>query len=101
VVFPLCWVAEGWLAWRLGGWALLGVFLITLIPSGLFALGWKERLERVARETRALLHLITRRDLRRFLVGRRRGLAEEFEALVRLVPESVLEGREEDRKHHI
>lgn len=101
VVFPLCWVAEGWLARRLGGWPLLGLFMIALIPSGLFALGWKERLERVARETRALLHLLTRRDLRRFLVARRHGLAEEFEALVRLVPESVLDGSEEDRKHHI
>ena len=101
VVFPLCWVAEGWLAWRLGGWRLLAFFLITLIPAGLFALGWKERLERVARETRGLFHLLTRRDLRRFLVARRRGLAEEFEALVRLVPEAVLDGGEEDRNHHI
>ena len=64
-------------------------------------MGWKERLERVARETRGLFHLLTRRDLRRFLVARRRGLAEEFEALVRLVPEAVLDGGEEDRNHHI
>ena len=101
VVFPLCWVTEGWLAWRLGRWPLLGFFLIALVPSGLLALGWKERLARVARETRALVHLLTRRDLRPFLVARRRGLAEEFEALVRRVPGSVLDGREEDRKHHI
>jgi hypothetical protein len=84
-----------------GGWRLLGFFLVALVPSGLFALGWKDRLERVARATRGLVHLLTRRDLRRFLVARRRGLAREFEALVRLVPEAVLDGREEDRKHHI
>lgn len=101
VMFPLCWLAEGWLAWRLGGWLLAGVFLLALIPSGLFAMGWKERLERVARETRGLFHLLTRRDLRRFLLARRRALAEEFEALVHLVPEAVLAGREEDRNHHI
>lgn len=101
VLFPLCWMVEMWLAGRLGGWPLLGLFLIALVPSGLFALGWKDRLERVARATRGLFQLLTRRDLRRFLVARRRGLAEEFEALVRLVPEAVLDGREEDRKHHI
>jgi 1-acyl-sn-glycerol-3-phosphate acyltransferase len=101
VLFPLGWIAEGWLTWRVGGWPLLGFFLVALVPSGLFALGWKDRLERVARATRGLVHLLTRRDLRRFLVARRRGLATEFEALVRLVPEAVLDGSEEDRKHHI
>lgn len=101
VVFPMSWLAESWLAWHLGGWPLLGFFLIALVPSGLFALGWKERLARVARQTRGLYHLLNRRDLRRFLVAQRRGLAEEFEALVRLVPEAVLDGREGDRKHHI
>jgi len=91
VLFPLCWALEGWTAWRLGGGALLAVFLIALLPTGFFALSWTERLHRVRREARGLLTVLVDRDLRAHLLGRRRAIMTEFQDLLRLVPTPVLE----------
>jgi 1-acyl-sn-glycerol-3-phosphate acyltransferase len=90
-LFPLCWALEGFAAWRLGGGALLAVFFIALLPAGFFALSWTERLHRVRRETRGLLTVLVDRDLRAHLLGRRRAIMTEFQDLLRLVPEPVLE----------
>ena len=90
-LFPLCWALEGWTAWRLGGGALLAVFFIALLPAGFFALSWTERLHRVRRETRGFLTVLVDRDLRAHLLGRRRAIMTEFQDLLRLVPEPVLE----------
>jgi glycerol-3-phosphate O-acyltransferase/dihydroxyacetone phosphate acyltransferase len=92
VVYPACWAFEGWTAWRLGGGRLLVVFLVSLLPTGFFALSWTERLDRVRRETRGFLAVLADRDLRGHLLGRRRAIMAEFQALLRLVPETVLEG---------
>ncbi len=91
-LFPLCWGLEGWTAWRLGGGPLLAVFLIALLPTGFFALSWTERLDRVRREARGLLAVLVDRDLRGHLLGRRRAIMAEFQDLLRLVPEPVLDG---------
>jgi glycerol-3-phosphate O-acyltransferase/dihydroxyacetone phosphate acyltransferase len=91
VLFPLCWALEGFTAWRLGGGALLAVFLIALLPTGFFALSWTERLHRVRREARGLLTVLVDRDLRAHLLARRRAIMTEFQALLRLVPAPVLE----------
>lgn len=91
VLFPLCWGLEGWIAWRLGGGPLLAVFLITLFPTGFFALSWTERLHRVRREAHGLLTVLVDRDLRAHLLERRRAIMAEFQELLRLVPEPVLE----------
>ena len=90
-LFPLCWALEGWTAWRLGGGAFLAVFLISLLPTGFFALSWTERLHRIRREARGLLTVLADRDLRAHLLGRRRGIIAELQDLLRLVPEPVLE----------
>jgi len=92
LVFPVCWGLEGWTAWRLGGGPLLALFLVSLLPTAFFALSWTERLERLRRETRGLLAVLLDRDLRRHLLARRRAIMEEFQNLLRLVPEPVLEG---------
>jgi len=92
LVFPGCWAFEGWTAWRLGGGPLLVLFLVSLLPTAFFALSWTERLERLRRETRGLLAVLLDRDLRRHLLARRRAIMEEFQNLLRLVPEPVLEG---------
>jgi glycerol-3-phosphate O-acyltransferase / dihydroxyacetone phosphate acyltransferase len=92
LVFPVCWALEGWTAWRLGGSPLLVLFLVSLLPTAFFALSWTERLERLRRETRGLLAVLLDRDLRRHLLARRRAIMEEFQDLLRLVPEPVLEG---------
>jgi glycerol-3-phosphate O-acyltransferase / dihydroxyacetone phosphate acyltransferase len=92
VVYPACWAFEGWTAWRLGGGRLLAVFLVSLLPTGFFALSWTERLDRVRRETRGFLAVLADRDLRGHLLGRRRAIMAEFQALLRLVPETVLDG---------
>lgn len=91
VLFPLCWALEGWTAWRLGGGRLLAVLLISLLPTGFFALSWTERLQRVRREARGLLTVLVNRDLRGHLLGRRREIMAEFQDLLRGVPGPVLE----------
>jgi len=92
VVYPLAWVAEGWTAWRIGGGVLLAAFVAGLVPSGFFALAWSERLGRVARDARAWLRLLADRDVARDLAEQRRAILAELNALVALVPESVLKG---------
>ena len=97
VLFPLAWLAEGWLLWRgEGGW-LLALFLGLLAPGGFFALAWSERLGRLSRETRALLRLLLDRDLAHHLAGRRRAILEDMDAALARVPEAVLAGGEERR----
>jgi 1-acyl-sn-glycerol-3-phosphate acyltransferase len=91
-LYPLCWLVEGWTAYRLGGGRILGIFLAALLPTGFFALTWTERLARVRREARGLLTVLLDRDLRAHLLGRRRAIMAEFQELLRLVPEPVLEG---------
>ena len=97
VLYPLAWIAEGWLLWRLaGGWPL-ALFVVLLIPGGFFALAWSERLRRLYRESRALLRLLVDRDLGRHLGERRRAILDEMGRAVARVPEPVLAGREESR----
>ena len=95
VLYPLAWVGEAWLLWRWGGGPLLALFILLLAPGGFFALAWSERLRRLYRETRALLHLVLDRDLARHLADRRREILAEMDAVVAQVPEPVLDGREE------
>lgn len=90
ILYPACWTLEAWTAWRLlGGWGLLA-FLVLLIPSGLFALGWQARLGRVRRDARAFVRFLWDRDLLARLAARRRALVEETDSLARLVPKEVL-----------
>ncbi len=95
VLYPLGWIAEAWLLWRVGGGGLLALFLVLLVPGGFFALSWSERLRRLYRETRALLRLVLDRDLARHLAERRREILAEMDGAVAVVPEPVLDGREE------
>lgn len=95
VLYPLAWIAEGWLLWRWGGSWLLAPFAVLLVPGGFFALAWGERLRRLYRETRALLRLLVDRDLARHLAERRGVILKDMDAAVALVPEPVLAGREE------
>jgi glycerol-3-phosphate O-acyltransferase / dihydroxyacetone phosphate acyltransferase len=81
VLYPLCWVLEGWLVWRWGGARALAAFALLLVPSGLVALAWRERLERVGRQARAFARFIVDRRAARGLLAERRALVEEAEAL--------------------
>ena len=92
VLYPAAWALEAWAAWRLGGSSLLAVFLLSLLPAGFFALAWTERLERMRREARGLLAVLVDRDLRGHLLARRGAIMEEFQELLRRVPEPVLDG---------
>jgi hypothetical protein len=97
VMFPLAWIAEGYVLWRGGGGWPLALFVVLLVPGGFFALAWSERLRRLYREGRALLRLLVDRDLGRHLGGRRRAILDEMERAVARVPEPVLAGHEEPR----
>jgi 1-acyl-sn-glycerol-3-phosphate acyltransferase len=93
LLYPLAWGAEGWLVWRVMGALGLAVFIVSLFPTGFFALAWQERLARVRRDVRAFVRFVRDRDLHRRLVDRRRALAHELRALADLVPEEILTGR--------
>jgi hypothetical protein len=94
ILYPVCWLAEGYLVWRLGGPWLLGLFAALLVPGGFFAIAWRDRVRRVGRDTRGFLRLVFDQDLRRRLAGRRTVLLDELESLRRLVPASLLAGPE-------
>jgi glycerol-3-phosphate O-acyltransferase/dihydroxyacetone phosphate acyltransferase len=81
VLYPLCWIVEGWLTWRWGGARLLTVFALLLLPSGLVALAWRERLDRVRRQARAFGRFLVDRGAGQGLLAERRALVEEAEAL--------------------
>jgi 1-acyl-sn-glycerol-3-phosphate acyltransferase len=90
VLYPACWGLEAWGVWRLlGGWGL-AAFVVGLIPTGLFALGWQARLARVRRDAHAFVRFLWDRDLLARLAARRRALVRETEMLARLVPAEIL-----------
>ena len=92
VLYPLCWTLEGWVVWRFGGGGVLAVFVLSLLPTGFFALSWTQRLDRVRRDTRGLVTVLMDRGLRSHLLERRRAIMAEFQELLRRVPEPVLDG---------
>ena len=85
ILYPVCWILEGWIAFTLGGGWAIAAFLVALLPTGFFALGWKQHLSRVARESRAFLRFLWSRDMYQRLVERRQALVDEITALVSLV----------------
>jgi len=92
VLYPVCWTLEGWGIWRFGGGGALAVFVLSLLPTGFFALSWTQRLDRVRRDTRGLVTVLMDRGLRSHLLERRRAIMAEFQELLRRVPEPVLDG---------
>ncbi len=88
VMYPLSWLAEGWIAYALGGKVALVVFLAALLPTGFFALAWHERLDHVAREARAFARFLRDRDLPRRLRRQREALVAELVELARRAPEA-------------
>lgn len=91
--YPLGWCVEAWIAWWIAGPLGLGLFAVSLIPAGFFALAWQERLARVRRDARAFVRFLLDRDLHQRLLARRRALVDELRALAALVPDDVLAGR--------
>jgi 1-acyl-sn-glycerol-3-phosphate acyltransferase len=96
LLYPLCWIGEGWLVWRLAGVWPLAVFGAALIPTAFFALAWQERVDRFRRHARGFVDFLVAPDLHRRLLTRRKALIEELSALARLVPEAVLSARSRD-----
>ncbi len=88
VLYPLAWLAEAWVALRLGGGWAAAVFVAGLLPTGFFALAWRARLDHVAAEARALGRFLGDRSSREQLRERREALAGELLALTRLAPEA-------------
>ena len=89
--YPLTWAVEAWLAWKTGGPWALAAFVALLLPCGFFALGWRERFSRGAREARGLYRFLRHPDLLAHLARRREELAAELAALAATVPPEVLE----------
>ncbi len=90
VFYPLLWAVEGWLVWRLAGRGALLLFVLLIVPSGLLALVWRERLGRFLRQARAFFWFLTDRGLHRRLLDERRALVGELRELADRVPADVL-----------
>ncbi len=90
VVYPLLWSIEGWLVWRLAGHGALLLFILLLVPAGLLALAWRERLGSVLRQARAFLWFLADPALHQRLLEERRALAGEVRDLADRVPPEVL-----------
>jgi hypothetical protein len=83
VLYPVIWIAEAWAAWYVAGPVGLATVVVLLLPLGVFALTWRERLGRVGREARGFLHFLGRPDLYQRLLARRRALRVELDELAR------------------
>jgi hypothetical protein len=90
ILYPLAWGVEAWLVRHFLGPVWLAVFLAALLPTAFFALTWRERLQRVRREARALVRMLGEGSLGARFMRRRRALLDEMESLARLVPEEVM-----------
>ena len=90
VIYPLLWAIEGWLVWRLAGRGALLLFVLLIVPSGLMALLWRERLGRFLRQARAFVWFLTDRGLHRRLLEERGALVGELRELADRVPPEVL-----------
>jgi glycerol-3-phosphate O-acyltransferase / dihydroxyacetone phosphate acyltransferase len=91
VLYPLLWAVETWMLWSVAGRAAAVTFLVLLVPSGLLALAWQERLGAVARQARAFVSFLTDRDLHRRLLEERRALVADLRALADMVPPEARE----------
>jgi 1-acyl-sn-glycerol-3-phosphate acyltransferase len=81
VLYPLAWLAGAWVAWWCGGVVAAAVFAALVLPSGLVALAWRERLARVARDARAFGRFLADPRREHALLADRRALVEEAAAL--------------------
>jgi glycerol-3-phosphate O-acyltransferase/dihydroxyacetone phosphate acyltransferase len=90
ILYPVIWLAETLLVWRFAGGGLALLFAASLLPTGFFAITWRERLHRFIRDTAGFIQFLTGGSLRRRLIARRRELIQEMEDLARLVPEEVM-----------
>ena len=83
VLYPLAWALEAWVAYAVGGKLALIGLLVTLLPTGFFALAWRARLEHVGQEAVAFLRFLGDRELPHRLRERRRVLAAKLAELAR------------------
>jgi hypothetical protein len=81
-LYPLCWAAEAWLAWRIGGAWLVAAFGLGLLPGGLIALTWQDRLAGFRRRAQGFVHFLIDRDRHGHLIARRRELVGRLETLM-------------------
>lgn len=83
-VYPLLWLGEAALAWRLGGPAAAAGLLLVALPTGWVALLFVERWRRLVREARAFLLLRTRPRIRARLLAVRSQVRSQVQALSEL-----------------
>ena len=86
VFFPILWILEGALAYQFGGSLAAILFALALLPLGFLAIWWRERLETVLREARAVVREQRNPDLVRSLREKRQALVNELSDLAKLVP---------------
>ena len=86
VIYPAAWVVEGLLVWVLTGTYGAVAFGLLLVPSGLLALAWRERLNRTSRQVRAFLRFLFDRDLHERLIASRQTLIGEVRAVADMAP---------------
>jgi hypothetical protein len=87
VFYPLFWGLEAWASLRWGGLWAAAALIALLFPAAFFALAWRDRLQRLRRDTRAFVQCRRDRGLPARLLAARQGLTAELRELARLVPE--------------
>jgi hypothetical protein len=92
LLFPLAWAAEAVLIGALGGAAAVFAFVTIVLPSGLVALTWQERLARARGDLKGFARFVLRPNRHKRLVERRSALIEELRTLADTVPAEVLSG---------
>ena len=84
VLFPLSWMIEAFVLGRMvGAWAVW-LFVALLVPTGFYALSWRDRLRRLVREGRVWVTVLTGGQQDAGLAARRQWLRGELVALARL-----------------
>jgi glycerol-3-phosphate O-acyltransferase/dihydroxyacetone phosphate acyltransferase len=84
LLFPLSWLLEGIVVARAGGPWAVALFAVLLVPTGFFALTWRERLHRFRHEMKASARGVVRGDVGAARAARRQWLRDELVTLARL-----------------
>ncbi len=63
---------------------MAAAFAVLLVPSGLLALAWRERLGEVIGQARAFFRFVADREVERRLLEERRSLVDELRAMADL-----------------
>jgi hypothetical protein len=81
ILYPVCWLLEGIVAWYVGGPWLAAGFVVWLIPGGIWLLAWHGRWAHLVRQARGSLCVWRNRRRCHALLAERRAIVGDMRAL--------------------